>query len=599
MSLSGVQLHLVNSVDKAGDLMRWLSTKDHIAVDTESTGLNKRKDRARLIQVGDQMTGWAIPVDRWGGVFEEIASKYTGTYVGHNMPYDWRMLHNINIDLPKHKCHDTRLKAHVLESTGSLALKKIAAKLVDPRAAAGQELLDEAFEKNGWNWETVPVDFAPYWTYGALDPVLTMRVDDILGPRVAAEAPESYDLELAVAWVCDQMEQRGARVDREYVQKFSDEMAQFAQQSADWCMKHYHVKPGSDMAVADRLRAEGVNLTKKTGSGARFSVDKHVLGALDHPLAIAVLGYRRATKLVSTYLNNYLEMSEYDGFIHPSINTIGGTDKNPFEPGGNSRGVRTGRMSCSDPNLQNVPIRTAAGARIRNAFIPREAHDWIKTDADQIEMRILAHMSKDEGMINAFINDGDFFVNMGISLFNEPDFCKEDPRRQLIKNGGYAKIYGAGIPKFAETAGVDEDVASDFMDGFDTLFPGAKRMAKEFEQLAYQRRRDEGEAYMRSPLTGRKHVADRGKDYTLVNYIIQGTAAEVLKIKIVEADQAGLGEYMLFPVHDELDLDVPFGETDAVLETLHDVMNDDKLLTVPVTWTAAMGPRWGECKDVA
>jgi DNA polymerase-1 len=596
MSLRDARVHLVDSVDTAAELMRWLSTKELIGFDTEGTGINPEVDHVRLVQVGTQECGWAIPWHRWGGVFEEIVRRYDGWWVAHNATYDYAMLAKEGIKLPTHRIHDTRLMAHVLESTGSTALKKLANRYVDPNATAGQERLDEAIGgKGGWTWATVPIDFEPYWVYGALDPVLTVRLFDELYPRVQTEAPQSYDLELAVAWVCERMERRGTRVDRAYVTRFAEELEAYAQQVTTWCRTNYGINPGSDVEVITALQAAGVNLTKRTGSGARYSVDKEVLESIDHPLAQAVLNRRRAVKVISTYLENYLQMSERDGLIHPSINTIGGTDKNPFEPGG-GKGVRTGRMSCSDPNLQNVPVRTAMGARIRNAFIPRDGNRWIKCDADQIEMRILAHVAQDQAMIEAFHSEGDFFVNLARKLFADPDFTKADPRRQLVKNGGYAKIYGAGIPKFAKTAGVPEPEAGAFMRQFDAMFPGVRRLQSEIERQARERYAEEGVAYVRSPLTNRRHVADKGREYALLNYEIQGTAGEVLKMKIVEADQAGLGEFMLFPVHDEVDFDVPEGQVSDVLATLNDVMNDDKLLSVPVTWSAEVGPRWGECK---
>lgn len=596
MSLSDVQVHLVDSVDTAFELMRWLSTKKRIAIDTETTGLSKERDRVRLVQVGTEECGWAIPFERWGGVVEELVKKFDGQYITHNGPFDVPMLDKEGIKLPRHRIHDTRLQTHVLHSTGSLALKKLSKQLVDPHADRGQERLDEAIGgKGGWTWATIPIDFEPYWVYGALDTVLTYRIDQILYPQVQREAPNAYDLELAVAWVCERMERRGARVDREYTQAFMDELESYAKQVEDWCKANYGIRAGSDVDIIDVLLREGVNLTKRTASGARYSVDKEVLAGIDHPLAQAVLGRRQAVKIVSTYLSNYLKMSEYDGLIHPSINTVGGMGKNPYEPGG-GKGVRTGRMSMSDPNLQNVPIRTKAGAKIRNAFIPRPEHTWIKCDADQIEMRVLAHVANDEGMINAFTGPGDFFVNLARELFSEPDFQKSDPRRQLVKNGGYAKIYGAGIPKFAKTAGVPDTEAGAFMTRFDSLFPGVQKLQKNIEAAARQRYEETGEPFVRSPLTNRKHVADLGREYTLLNYLIQGTAGEILKMKIVEADQAGLGEFMLFPVHDEIDLDVPNDQVNDVVATLNDVMNDHELLRVPVTWSAETGPRWGECK---
>jgi DNA polymerase-1 len=509
--------------------------------------------------------------------------------------YDDAMLKNsIGVGLPEDRTDDTRLKTHVISSTGSLALKKLAKKHVDPRADMFQDQLGEALgSKGGWTWETVPITYEPYWSYAGVDTILTYQLDDYLDPIVQREAPESYALELAVAWVCERMERKGVLVDREYVANYSAELERYMEEVEAWCSSYYGIYPGSNKDVIARLELDNVHFSKFTERG-QVSLDKFVLGAINHPLAKAVLGRRQAQKTLSTYLSTYLRMSERDGRIHPSINTVGGVGQNPFEPGGSS-GVRTGRMSSSNPNMQNVPTRTTAGKRIRRSFIADPGYSWIKCDADQIEMRVMSHMAQDQGMIDAFRSEGDFFVNIARNIFKEPNFQKSDPRRQLIKNGGYAKIYSAGIEKFAATAGVTEQAAADFMRDFDTLYPGVARWTRSLEREARERYETEGEAYARSPLTNRKHVADPRKLYPLINYVIQGTAGEILKRTIVNADHAGLGPYMVLPVHDEVDLVAPNDKLDDVKTTLLDVANDDELLSVPLTWSAEIGPNWGDC----
>lgn len=596
MSLDGVSVHLVDDVETAYECKRWLSTLDRVAVDTESTGLDKDVDRARLVQFGDARQAYAIPIENpgWSALAVELLTSFDGLFIAHNLVFDDAMLKNaLDVGLPETQSHDTRLKAHVLESTGSLALKNLAKRHVDPRAGMLQDDLSDVMTKSNWTWATIPLNYEPYWSYGALDTVLTYQLDDHLDPLVRREAPASYELELAVAWVCERMERRGVLVDREYTRGFADELSAYMATAEAWCRSEYGVYPGSNRDVITRLQRDGVEFTKYTAGGA-ISLDKEVLGGIQHPLAQTVLGRRQAQKMVGTYLENYLEMSARDGRIHPSINTVGGMGKSPFEPGGSS-GVRTGRMSSSNPNVQNVPTRGNVSKRIRRCFVASPGNTWVKCDADQIEMRVMAHMAQDRRMIEAFVSEGDFFVNQARELFHEPNFQKSDPRRQLVKNGNYAKIFGAGIPKFAATAGVPETEARSFMQRFDAMFADVPRWIRQVERDALARLNDEGEAYIRSPLTQRKHVADAGKLYTLVNYVVQGTAGEVLKQKIVEADQAGLGEFMVFPVHDEIDLDVPTDRLDDVLTTLLDVVNDDGLLTVPLTWSADTGPNWGDC----
>lgn len=597
MSLDGVQVHLVDDVETAMECKRWLSTLDKVAVDTESTGLDKDRDRARIVQFGDAQQAYVVPIDfpGWGGFATELLTKFTGDFVLHNLVYDDAMLYNaLGVRLPENRSHDTRLKAHVVSSTGSLALKNLAVKHVDRRAKMFQDQLGEAIgSAGGWTWETVPITYEPYWSYAGMDTILTYQLDDYLDPIVQRDAPRSYELELATAWVCERMERKGVLIDRPYVQALTEKLESHVVAVERWCRKNYGIYPGSNREVISWFQNQGYKFTKYTERG-QIQLDKFVLEELNHPLATAVLNRRRSQKMASTYLTHYLNDVDRDGRVHPSINTVGGVGKNPFEPGG-GQGVRTGRMSCSNPNLQNVPVRGAISKTIRRSFIAGENSTWLKCDADQIEMRCMAHMAQDQGMIDAFLSDGDFFVNIARTIFREPDFSKSDPRRQLVKNGGYAKIYGAGTDKFAETAGVSELTAAEFMRNFDGMYPGVPRWTREIEREARRTLEQEGEAYVRSPLTGRKHTADERKLYPLVNYVIQGTAGEILKMKIVEADRAGLGPYMLFPVHDEIDFEVPLDELDVVQKTLIDVVNDDKLLSVPLTWSTELGPNWGDC----
>jgi DNA polymerase-1 len=524
------------------------------------------------------------------------------------MPYfDVAILESEGIKLPHARIHDTRFMAHVLESTGSTALKNLAARFVDPRAAVLQQSLDAALHQRGdnaWTWATIPIDFQEYWAYAGLDPILTVQLYEYLWPKVQADAPKSYELELAVSWVTMKMQGKGVRIDREYTQDLSDKLTKYATEVRTWLRETYGLaNPGSNDQVVKALLREGVELTKRTASGAAFSVAKDVLETIDHPMAEQLRSMRHAERMVGTYLDTYLKLSEADGRIHPSINVIGGTAKNNFESGG-TRGVRTGRMSMNDPNLQFVPVRTLAGKRIRRAFVPDDdTHGWCKADADQIEMRVLAHMADDEPMRQAFIAPGDFFVNMAREIFQDPTIEKSDPRRQPVKNSGYAIAYGAGLEQFALTAGMrtedgelDIAGASAFMHRLSQTYPGMTGFPKEVERIGRRNQLETGDFSMRSPLTNRKHVADRGREYALTNYLIQGTAGELLKIKMVEVAQAGLDEFALYPVHDEINFSIPRDQLDDATQTLREILDDDKILSVPLTWSIETGPDWGSCE---
>lgn len=594
MSLDDVQLNLVDSVDNAMRLMTWLGERRPTSVlgaDIETSGFSLVHDRLRLVQIGDEMTGWSIPWEQWGGVFTEVARKWDGWWVGHNFIFDTGFLDRAGVIIPRDRIHDTRPLAHILEPTYSTALKNLSARFIDSRAAAMQEELDRAIgAKGGWTWGTVPIDYGPYWQYGALDPVLTARLFALLHPRVEADGSmKAYtDVELPAQWVTQRMQTNGAHVDREYAQKYREKYEVYCRQVESWCKNEYGVSPGSNQAIIDVLREEGFDFTKRTKGGAT-ALDADVLAGIDHPLAEAVLQRRKLQKIASTYLSHIIEDADADDIMHPSINPLG---------------ARTSRMSMSQPNLQNLP-RTSesnpAATTVRNCFTTRYGDDGVLVfcDFDQIEMRGLAHMSQDRGLREAFLLPGDFFVNLARRVYRDDTIDKKHPLRQRVKNVGYAKIYGAGITKMALTAGISVEEMTPSVHAFDSEFTGVRAFQNRVQTTALQRRHNEGVGYVRSPLTHRRHPSDDGKEYALVNYLVQGLAAEMFKMKIVELSQAGLDRYMILPVHDEVIMDVPRSDLPDVINTLKDIMNDDQLLSVPVTAGIATGSRWGEKTDVA
>lgn len=603
-ALSNVKLNLVNSLDDALELRRWLGERhddDVLGFDTEGTGLDVHSDRVRLVQVGDADTGWAIPFDDWRGFVRGIVRDWDGQWVMHNAKFDVAMLRNVHdIEFPLHRVHDTRYMCHILNPLESTALKFQAGKYVDPRAAAMQRQLDDMLSSGAYSWATIPITetgpTSAYWVYGALDPVLTRRLFDLHYPAVMREAPTAYDIERAVAWVTMFMERRGVRVDREYTHQryhdFGDEFDELTKR----CNDEWGVSPGANDQVVRALLDDGVRLRKLTPGGA-YSLDKEVLDSLDHPLANLVKRRRRLQKMQSTYLRRFMEYSERDGRLHPRINTIGGSGKSARESGGMSA-VKTSRMSMDTPNLQQLPRGDDdITSMIRNCIVSSEDHTLVMFDFDQIEMRVMAHLADDDNMRQAFTGELDFFTNMGRELFNDPTMVKKDPRRQITKNTGYAKIYGAGVPKFAKTAGISESEAARVFAMFDRMYPGVRVMQDRIAQEARERLRSEGVAYSRSPLTNRKYAAEDNKEYALVNYTIQGMSAEILKIKLLQLHAAGLSEYMVLPIHDEVMLDVPDELVHDVAVEVNEIMNDDTLISIPLTSGGATGKRWGEKED--
>lgn len=592
MSLSNVKLHLIDSLDDVLAFREWLSSRDAdlIGLDTETTGL-ERNARIRLVQIGGHEHGWAIPWEGWWGVAKCAIDSSTAPVVMHNAPFDLPKLSRQGIKVDRRRVRDTMVMSRLIEPHMSMALKSQTERHIDADAAYAQGELHKAIGAQGeFTWETVPVDFPPYWQYGALDPVLAVHLHDVHWPVVQAECPDACDLETSVLWTLEKMENYGAHIDIAYAQSKFDAFMDYVKQAEEWIFNSYGVKAGSNGAIIRCLETDGYIFDKVTASGAK-SLDKEVLAhCIEHPLAATVLQRRQLQKLATTYLRHFIEECDSDHLIHPQINSLG---------------ARTSRMSMSNPNLQNLPRkseRNPAATTVRNSMTSRYGKDGmlLMCDFDQIEMRGMAFVSQDPGLTNAFLSQEDFFVTLAREVFQDSAIMKKDPRRQITKNAGYSEIYGAGVSKFALTAGIPYERAAEVKARWNQLYPGTKDYARRVENEAYSNYRSKGLPYIRSVFDGRRLVADDySKVYKLVNYAIQQLAAAVFKSKILALDAAGLDKFMVIPVHDEVMLDVPKSDIPDVVIALRDIMNDTKTFSpIPITASVSYGKRWGEKKDL-
>lgn len=581
-----LELHLVNTIDEAWAFKRWASERHpHLGFDTETSGLDPRAPDAklRLVQIGDEKTGWAIPWEQWGGVALEILNEFEGEWIAHNIAFDakWLEIH-AGWKVPWHRAHDTMIMAQVCDPLGGGALKPLAIRHVDRRSGAGDHLLKEAMAKEGWGWGDIPVDYDAYWAYGALDPVLTVHLRNHFQADKAY--PRVYELEMAARRVISRMEDNGARIDLEYCEEKYEKLTEWVEGIKKWGQNQLGISLGSNLQLIRHFEKLGAEITRTTKSG-NPSVDKYQLKmwANDPPtqeigqLASLLLQMRHADKMSNSYFKNFLGMHS-DGVLHPSIKTLG---------------ARTGRMSMTNPALQTLP---KGEALVRDAFIPHEGHVLISSDYSQIEARLMAHFSGDPKLIQTFIDadaaGSDFFTAIGSDIYST-NMEKSDKRRGLVKNTMYGKMYGAGVNKMAETAGVPYDQMKAVVDAFDGRYPGVKGFQKKVEDMGVRRERGEGQGYVTTPF-GRRLPCDEGKIYALTNYLLQGHAAELLKDAIVRLDLAGLGDWMLLPVHDEIIFSVPKEEYKDAMVTIGEIMSIHGMaVDVPAEPEGPLS-RWGQ-----
>lgn len=427
---------MVESIDDAMELKRWLGERHDgpLGIDTESGGLSAYHHRLRLVQVGDKYQGWAIPWERWGGVALEVMEAWEGSWVAHNSIFDYQFLsRHTGFNLPWHRLHDTLTMGRLEDPTRANGLKRLGNLLVDRNASAGQRALEDGMSEHKWTWDTVPLDFPPYWAYSALDPVITTHLYEYFSPLITSVCPDAYDLELSANRICTNMMMKGMFIDVPYVEKAISDFSSKADEIRGW-LKHTHdiSSPKSGGQIGRAFERLGQEILFWTDKGAP-QFDKNALLFYQtsgvNPAVQQVVKYIRALRhledLSSRYLTNFLEQRDSSDVIHCNINVMG---------------ARTGRMSVSGPALQQLPRDDKV---IRGSFVPRPGHVFVTCDLDQVEARMAAHFSGDEGLIAAFHEadhgGDDFFCGVASGIFGEP-ISKGDQRRQLTKNTVYGCV---------------------------------------------------------------------------------------------------------------------------------------------------------------
>jgi DNA polymerase-1 len=574
----------------------WLTNdrgREVIGLDIESTGLSafKKDSGIRLVQIGDYNSGWAIPWERFGGIAIEALQRSTQPIALHNANFDLKFFQLLAKEwkIPWHRISDTMIMAKLMRPGKPAALKNLATEFIDPRANVGQALLDAKFKEHGWFWHDVPVDLPEYWAYGALDPILTAHLWKHF--RADLKYPKAYDQEMGVLRVCSNMELRGARIDVDYCAQKAKELDDYNERIQKWSKDELGFSISSPAALGRYLKDLGADFTPDmiTASGS-LSVKAEFLERFIETgndkvkyVAKVALDARKFQKIKSTYFESWLEKHD-DGILHGSINTIGAV---------------TGRMSSSNPNLQQIPSGDDDGPFVKSAFIPMHEDGAIFTsDLDQVEFRIFSCLSGDKGLQETFhradANGSDSFTEIGREVYDDPDMQKSDPRRSLVKTYIYSKLFGASLEKQAKSAGVSVEVMRKFANDLNAKYPRMEQWQKEVireTQLSATRDKD---GFVTIPVSGREIPVERGAEYRAINYLCQGSAADVMKRNLLKLDAAGLGEYLVFPVHDEIVMDPPKDLIPEIAPVVRDCMTTTEGWEVALTGDISDAyPTWG------
>lgn len=583
-----IQLHRVETLAEAFQMKRWLGERrpgGWLAVDTESGGLDWWRDDLRMVQFGDRHQGWAVESSEWMGLIKECISQYEGPQLLWNVKHDLHFMEVNGIPVKRWWMHDGRAMTHLQEPWRMTGLKPTAKRKLGPWAGYGEDQLKQAMMAGGYNYATIPIDL--FWEYAAFDTVITAQTGEEVWPGIEASYRSIYDLELASTFVLTDMERRGIMTDRDWMVRHLDEWTQAADAIAVRLRTEYWVgNPASDAQVEKSLRDLAGWVPVAFTDKGRVSMERSVLQGIGHPLADLVVEWRQLTRLCQ-YVVQHLELADSNGLLHCSINPLG---------------ARTGRMSASKPNLQNVP---RDDNRVRGGFVAETGHVLISADFDQVEGRLFAHFSGDRNML-ASIKYGDQMTAAGHVGFDLHSMAarmvfgipveQEVPKklRSQTKTVQFGKIYGSGLEKFAANSGLSIEQARQVVATYEATFPETAKSGfqSRITKRLVETERAEGEGYVLTAY-GRREPCYPSQAYKAVNYLVQGCAADVMKDRMVALSKTWVGDHMLLPIHDELLFSVPEDAVYEAVRTIRDVMPERERFAVPLTVDVEVMRRWG------
>ncbi|AZD82949.1 DNA polymerase I [Pseudomonas chlororaphis subsp. aureofaciens] len=487
---------------------------------------------------------------------------------------------------------DTMLESYVLNSTAtrhdmdSLAEKYLGHTTVSFQDIAGKGAKQLTFDQ---------IALEQAGPYAAEDADVTLRLHQVLHEKLAAIpslASVLSDIEMPVVPVLARIERQGALVDADLLRvqsiELGDKMVELEREAFEIAGEEFNLGSPKQLGVIlyDKL---GLPVLKKTAKG-QPSTAEEVLAKLaedDYPLPKVLMQYRSMSKLKSTYTDRLPEqINPRTGRIHTSYHQAVAS---------------TGRLSSSDPNLQNIPVRTAEGRRIRQAFIAPPGYKLLAADYSQIELRIMAHLSRDEGLLNAFRNNLDVHTATAAEVFKVELKDVSSDQRRSAKAINFGLIYGMGAQKLGKDIGVDTKTAKAYIDTYFARYPGVREYMDRTRAQAAEQGYVEtlfGRRLYLPEINSNKPQERAGAERTAINAPMQGTAADIIKKAMVAVDNwlatSGLDAKVILQVHDELVLEVREGLVDQVSEEIRGYMSKAATLDVPLLVEVGVGSNWDE-----
>ena len=606
---ASIQVVIVDTDEKLKDLVKELGKAKVIAFDTETTDTEEMK--AELVGISLAVkagTGYYIPVGHISGnnlpikkVIEALKPSMTDAKIGkvaHNAKYDYIVLARYGLTISP-LTFDTMLAEFIVDpSSRNLGLKNLSEYRLGEEMTHIEELIGKG-KKQVSMAEVVIESVAPYAAADAETTLRLMTIEEKELKRVnGRKILDEIDMPLTA--VLAEMEMTGALIDTDFFGAMSKDLAKRLAEIEKEIFGHvgktFNINSPQQLSdvLFNHLRLEPPDKGRKTATGF-YSTSADVLEALSgkHPVLDFILEHRELSKLKSTYVDALpAAVDANTGRVHTSYSQIGAV---------------TGRLSSNNPNLQNIPIRTETGRKVRNGFIADKGNLLLSVDYSQIELRIVAHMAEDEAMLAAFRAGEDIHATTAAAVYDIPlENVTKDMRRHA-KAINFGLIYGMSAFGLTRTTELTLAEAEDFVKAYFKKFPGIKKyldgIRRQAAEIGYVetllgRRRYFPALQSKAPV----QVKNR-EEREAINAPIQGTAADIMKMAMLKIPgalkKAGLSAKMLLQVHDELVLEVPKKELDETARVVQKTMTNAYPLSIPLETEARAGVSWGEMKVIS
>ncbi len=593
---------VVQSEPQLDSMIAAIEETGSFAFDTETTDLDAmRADLVGLSFATAPGRAWYVPVGHREGQQLPIESVLAAVRPLFESPDIAKCAHNANYDMTVLANHgvrfanvdfDTMIAAHLLgRNYNRLGLKDLSLNELGHEMTPISDLIGRGRKQVTFDH----VDITAATDYAAADADITIRLREELEPRIERDNLRGFmdDTEMELVPVLVTMQGHGIKMDSGVLHEMSADMFQQMGdiESGIYQSVGHEVNLNSPAQLSDLLFKElGLPRTKRTKTG-HYSTDANSLEGLKgmHPVVDQILEYRQVSKLKSTYVDALPEMvNPQTGRVHTSYNQTGSA---------------TGRISSSDPNLQNIPIRTELGRQVRRAFVADGAPEWqlFSADYSQIELRVLAHMSQDPGLLEAFRRGEDIHSATASLMFEVPVNEVDSEMRRIAKVLNFGVIYGLSPHGISQQTGFSREQGKEFIDTYFAKYPG---ISEYLEKVKAQARVDQ---YVETALGRRRYLADinspnfntRGAaERMAINMPIQGTAADIMKLAMVRVqhrlDAEEMQTKMLLQVHDELVFETPQEELDTLRDLVFDEMPAAMELDVTLKVDAKWASNWGD-----